>query len=294
MRLSVVLMLLLFTCLIHAQGTENAPTKTQAEQSKCPNIPNFAAQQIAPQNQIAQTKQDAPYDARKDYLYRIYLGATIFGVFVALGGVYAIYKQTEATTQATKETARAAKATEDAATAAKINSQAIINSEHPWMFIDIKVAESRQNFGQPPEHLAFHVSFKNWGKTPAEVVSFEYHPSCARDLDEMVCPPKYQMEGRIDVHTRMVPSGEVWRDTAANFFNAADFVLPGDWQEIRQSKKWLVFWGRLQYRDLIEDSRTILKVKSGFFLHQTCFCYCWSPLLNTFLMGGYPGYNDHT
>ena len=51
-------------------------------------------------------KLQIPNDASKDCLYRLYLFATIAGVLVALGGIYAIWKQTEAT-------ARSAKAAED-------------------------------------------------------------------------------------------------------------------------------------------------------------------------------------
>jgi hypothetical protein len=77
-----------------------------------------------------QTEQAKTYDAGKDCLYRLYLLATIAGVCVALGGIYAIYKQTEATAIAAKETARAAKAAEDSVTLQELALKQWVNIGH--------------------------------------------------------------------------------------------------------------------------------------------------------------------
>ena len=110
MRLfSIGLVLLFCACLIYAQTAEDTSDKTHSEQTKSSNVPDSTVQQSSPQKQITQSKQDAPYDASKDCLYLAYLFATIFGVFVALGGIFAIYKQTKATAQSAKATEKSVK-----------------------------------------------------------------------------------------------------------------------------------------------------------------------------------------
>jgi len=293
MRPLIALPLLLFTSLVYPQETQPTQDKTQVEQTQ-PAKKVDSGKPITQEQSITKAEQRDSYDASKDRLYRIYLVFTIVGVLAGIGGIIAIYNQTEATKEATLQTARSAKATEDAATAARTNSQSIINSERPWMFIDIAVEPVDQFPGRAPFNVSFHVSFRNWGKSPAEVVSFENHVQCFTSTEEMPSTPLYIMEGRIDVHSRMVPQGEQWRDQALSYFHGRDHVTPEDWQEIQATRKLLVYYGRLQYRDLIEDARSIHAVEQFGPLHNTCFCYFWSPLRNKFFMDGYPKYNNHT
>lgn len=106
-------------------------------------------------------KMDAQsaYDPTRDTLYRIYLLATIFGVVGAIGGVLVLIVQT-------KQIRISANAARDAAIAAKASSQAIVNSERPWLFIEIKTGPVAITAGQVPEHLSFTIGFRNCGKTP--------------------------------------------------------------------------------------------------------------------------------
>lgn len=60
-----------------------------------------------------QAKPDA-YDPRQDTLYRAYLWATMVGVALALGGIFAIYRQTKATQDSAKATLRSVRLQEDA------------------------------------------------------------------------------------------------------------------------------------------------------------------------------------
>jgi uncharacterized protein (UPF0333 family) len=94
---------------VYYQCAKNSQRKAEVEQ----NQPSAAA--IPAATHQPQTKDETAnlYDAGKDCLYRLYLLATIAGVLVALGGIYAIWKQTEATAQATDAAARSAKAAED-------------------------------------------------------------------------------------------------------------------------------------------------------------------------------------
>jgi hypothetical protein len=235
-------------------------------------------------------KQNNPYDAGKDTLYRAYLWATVIGVLGAIGGVVVLICQI-------KLLRKSADAARDAAIAAKTSSQAIINSERPWLFIEIKASETNQAImGEVPQKVMFWISFKNWGKTPAELVGYDYHIDCLDNNITLPTPPEYTDEGRVLAHTRIIPQGELWRypGIGESTIWAEDHFTSEQWTEIRSSRMRLVYWGRIQYRDLIEESKTIHATKNIGTIHETCFCYFWSPAMNEFLICGPPRYNQHT
>lgn len=192
-----------------------------------------------------------------------------------------------------KESAEAAKKSADAAL---LNAQVVINSERPWLFIKIEISAARYDGAGLVDNLGFSVSFHNYGKTPAEIVSFEQSPDCRDSTDHLPCPPEYSEEGRVLAHTRMVPSGETWHDLGESYFQPQTFVVGDQWSDIQRSRKRFVYWGRLRYRDLIEQSKTVheLERPADAGIHDTCFCYFWSPPLNKFLICGPVGYNKHT
>jgi hypothetical protein len=215
--------------------------------------------------------------------------ATIIGVIGGFIGIAFLIKSANAA----KASADAAR---DSAEAARNSSTAVVNAERPWMFIQISVSNQAFVPEGPPEHLRFSVTFKNWGTTPAEIIMFVDRLE-ARGMNpeaELPVPAKYAQEGEVIAHTRMVPPGETWHNPPTGSFWAEEWLIQDDWQEIRKSRKRLVYWGRLRYRDLVEDSKTIHELKSPLKWHETCFCYFWSPSLNDFLICGPFGYNKHT
>jgi hypothetical protein len=214
------------------------------------------------------------------------LWATIIGVFGGLIGITFLVVQT----LATKEAAKAAKASAESALK---SSQAIINAERPWLLIEIETGVIKQ-VGSIADSIWFSISFRNCGKTPAEVVNFDQHPVCRQNLEDLPSPPKYVTEGKAWAHTRMVPAGAQWSDPGESRFIPSQFLPLDQWKDIRESRKRFIYWGRLQYRDLIEDAKTIHELEKVGTIHETCFCYFWSPPLNEFFICGPLGYNKHT
>jgi hypothetical protein len=106
MRLLFGISLLVFASVsIHNQDAQNSQCETRIKQPQ----PAYAALTWAIHQPETQAEHDDSYDARKDWLYRAYLAATILGVFVALGGIYVIWKQTEATKQSVQAAERSVK-----------------------------------------------------------------------------------------------------------------------------------------------------------------------------------------
>jgi hypothetical protein len=116
----LVLTIIVIGVLIYYQCAHNAQRETdiKPDQSSEVMVP------LAVRQPEAQAQHTNPYDARQDCLYRLYLLATIVGMFVALGGIYVFYLQT--------------KATQDSARAALLNAQAVINSQRPWIAVRTK------------------------------------------------------------------------------------------------------------------------------------------------------------
>jgi hypothetical protein len=88
---------------------------------------------IAEKEPDAKSKQYDRYDPRKDTLYRAYLGFTIFGVFVAIGGIAAIYQQTRATRKAAEATQQSAEATLRSAKATERSVKLQENTQRQWI-----------------------------------------------------------------------------------------------------------------------------------------------------------------
>jgi hypothetical protein len=179
------------------------------------------------------------------------------------------------------------------AKAARLSAESVINSERPWMFINI-VMDIGLVGSDPP--VNFRVKFVNTGRTPAEVISFEQHLEPRKSTDDLPVPPKYSTpDEHVLRHTRLVAQGAEWHDSESYFSLQSNFN--GDnWKEIKNSTVRAVYWGRLRYRDLIEQPTTIHEIKgreiSG--VHETCFCYFYSPALRDFMITGPEGYNKHT
>jgi hypothetical protein len=215
--------------------------------------------------------------------------STIIGVCGGIIGLVILICQTIATR-------KAAEGAQGSANAALLSARAIINAERPWMFIEIKtIAHGATPIGDVPAHISFSIRFRNRGKTPAEIIGFEEHPECRQSTDDLPPSPQYRAQGEVLMHTRMVPPGEVW-DEIMTYTPAELFSAGGHWNDIRASRRRLIYWGRLQYRDLVEQAKTVheLDRSKPITIHETCFCYFWSPRLNEFLITGPLGYNKHT
>jgi hypothetical protein len=146
---SLLLIPLSIGALIYYQCTQNRSNEANIKQDQANETPATPA--VHQPN--TQTEQANAYDASKDCLYRLYLFATIAGVCVALGGIYAIYQQTEATKQASiattdaaRETARSAKATEDSVRLQESALRQWVNIEQWQVWMDKKTSTLRIRF----------------------------------------------------------------------------------------------------------------------------------------------------
>jgi hypothetical protein len=171
---------------------------------------------------------------------------------------------------ATEKSADAAKASADAAL---LNAQAIINSERPWMIIELTPIPGAPKNG--------YVTFRAWnrGRTPAEVTEYRgdlFH----HGIDEDFAPePEYK------------PWERLYREyiSPGNSVLIYDFdlssSLPADhWEWMQKERMRLYFKGHIVYRDMITHEE-----------HESRFCYWVSPAPGVgLIMGGDRNWNKYT
>lgn len=192
----------------------------------------------------------------------------VVGVATAIVAVYTlrvIHRQTSIA----QDAARAAK---DSANAALLQVQAVINSERPWVVVDVKEET-------PAELFVFHM--KNIGRTPAEIVSVN---------------PQFTIQATLDVlpngtlHTltyppRLLASGESW-----NAFWDFSFptLVPEDdplRKLIRTNSQRLILWGIVKY---------LAPIAADSIIHETHYCFWLNPATGFLVRGGPEGANTHT
>lgn len=183
-------------------------------------------------------------------------------------------------------------AAEKSAQAALLSVETMRNAERPWMFIEIEKLEQTISQGDQP---IFTVKFVNQGRTPAEVVSLDFHLDSRNGIDDFPIPPTYLNGGFSMVSTRMIAPGRPFALPGEPYINLPDNYTSETWDEIKRSQRRATCWGKLVYRDLIKRPASIHVAGNDHgILHETCFCYFWSPRLNEFLITGPLGYNKHT
>lgn len=173
----------------------------------------------------AQAKQEGSYDARRDPLYRWYLGATIAGVGGAIVGIIVLICQT--------------KATKKAADAALRNAQVVINSERAWLDIDlIPVAPGRSG-----DH---YLRVSNHGKTPGFVTGWVLGRGYWNRKEEILLGSigNAPTPDKKSLHN-MIPANTPGPITLLNF-DVAKYPPGEGWQ-------FATYHGHLTYRDIFKQ-----------------------------------------
>ncbi len=232
-----------------------------------------------------------------DRLYWFFSGIL---VFVGAAGVYLAYRtlkaiqgqlneikrageQTDKLIAHTAQQAEAAKTAAESsaknAESARLNAQAVINSERPWVFI--KLNEPVQN----PRETQIKFTAINRGRTPAEVTLYTAdfifaHPESLASI------PTYPLAGHELAHKKYLPQGDSFE---VYEFDCRTVMESQQWSNLNQPNqqgevKRFVFIGHVLYRDLITREE-----------HETRFCYWLSPApWIGLIVGGPPEYNKHT
>jgi hypothetical protein len=180
------------------------------------------------------------------------------------------------------ETRRAASAARDAvietgknASAALLNAEAIINSERPWIFVEV---------GQPSQKARnAHVQFTAWnrGRTPAEIIVYTCESQPFITADDLTPDPVYP---KVELMYKKYVAPDQSFPLLEPSYDCSTALTDSMWDQMNSRRQRLYFVGHVVYRDLITHKE-----------HETRFCY-WLSSADWvgFIMSGPRTYNQHT
>jgi hypothetical protein len=149
--------------------------------------------------------------------------------------------------------------------------------------------------GDPNQLKVFWLSpiVQNFGRTPGCLTKMYVRPRLCKSVTELPCPPTYERENEDD------PSND-----GSRYFAGNAMIFPGsqaspvsvgmsreDVRSTQLGEKFLCLYGYADYEIIAQPGRTS---------RTTRFCFLYnipggySPLPETFLIAGPPGYNEAT
>jgi hypothetical protein len=159
---------------------------------------------------------------------------------------------------------RTVNATRDNAEAARLNAQAVVNSERAYLLLHKSLTP-----GKPHIQWEFETRVENFGKTPARIVSCAIEFQLGDGADEPPDPSIF--ERQTPFPAMFLPQGE----------KITKPFDPAPWQnaELSSGKKHLWICGAIRYQNVLEREPAAT--------HETLFCRCYLPLQKP--MGWYQG-----
>jgi tRNA-Thr(GGU) m(6)t(6)A37 methyltransferase TsaA len=197
------------------------------------------------------------------------------GIMLALSTLKKIERQAAALKDA-------ASAAQDTARAALLIAQSMIDSERPWIAIDVEPSRVGEN--------SFNVFATNRGRSPAAIVQSLEHIQVAIDESHLAGVPDYRSEklGAPPVPVMLLPGKSVviktfGRDDLKNVCKSEETL-----RRVQNWEEKLFICGKIIYRDLIAPPENQF--------HESTWC-CWyihGRQKSGMVMAGPPSYNLHT
>jgi hypothetical protein len=229
-----------------------------------------------PTNEIHVVQLPSDWSPHKDWFDYIGWGAGVMLAFAGVIGVCFAYRTLRTLQHQTIATRKAAEA-------ARLNAQAVINAERPW----VVVTEKRE--GTAGIASIFYSRVR--GRTPAIIISNWADHIYVDDPQHLPIPPRYGDEGAVFAAQPLVTSD----DTPSIAFQfSSDLTLKALTEEkrsrINYMEEWLCVYGRVRYTDLLAKDAQGRPV-----VHETRWCYVYYPSEpGTFVKDGPPVYNSYT
>jgi hypothetical protein len=198
--------------------------------------------------------------------------------------------QTRATANAAKTMRDSLPLQKSAAKAALLNAQAIINSERPWVMVQVKevpIEDVEHYHGNLFGKNGFQLTIFNYGKTPAHLLDFKElrfdvleHPD-----EDMPIPPQYGASSptkRFLAPTDSLPIGHPFHPHNVRLRIMAERLQKGE-----TTQGDLVVYGLIEYSDGVSTST-----------FRTAFCYrhdhAPASITGSLVPCGPREYNDYT
>jgi hypothetical protein len=222
-----------------------------------------------------------------------------FGVLYARRTLADIKRQADTMDNYAKEsratTAKTIEIAQRAADAAHLSALTVIDSERAWLGVSM-AGTTLPPVGRDPNQLEiFWLSpiVQNFGRTPGRLTKMYVRPRLCKSITELPCPPIYERENEDD------PSND-----GSGYFEGDAMIFPvsqaspvrvgmsrDDVRSIQLGEKMLYLYGYIDYEIIAEPRRTSRKTRFSFLYNIPGG---FSPIPESFLIAGPPGYNEAT
>ena len=284
-RSAVLLLLLAFAPVsapIFAQASSGSSTNTvkkPAATSANPSADETPAVTPAPQIIV---NPPAPVVPPWTWRERVAWGANIVLAVLGYVGIMlflSMLKKIERHTEAGATTAQAALETAQSALA---QTQAIVNSERPWIVVRVEPSLTKEN--------SFRLMATNRGRSPARIVGLMDHVQIAVDETNLPATPEYEgakpaarPEPIVLLPSESVAIKTFGRDDVRSVCKTTE-----EFERIELWEKNIFLYGRVSYRDMLAPAETPV--------HETDWCYWYihGDKKSALSMAGTPEYNKHS
>jgi len=191
----------------------------------------------------------------------------ILGIITAVCTLIIIKKQTEAAVKA--------------ANAALMSAQVVINAERAWIVVEMHPVYRRDEHGYwfsedgvqlttkeilAGEHLAYSLRIRNVGRTPAQILSYQFVYSCLPEGFKDIPPHSDGDISQTGVFNHLLPNGSGPIEILPPFDIGT--YMTDSRTEIEDLKKTAVFHGWVKYRHMFSTDEC-----------QSDYCYVYRPSL---------------
>lgn len=188
-------------------------------------------------------------------------------------------KKIERHTEAGAATAQAAL---DTAQAALAQTQAIINSERPWIVVRVEPSLTKEN--------SFRLMATNRGRSPARIVSLVDQVQIAVDETNLPATPEYEntKPAARPEPIVLLPSESVAIKTFSRDDVRGICKTTEEFERIELWEKNIFLYGRVSYRDMLASPENPA--------HETDWCYWYihGDKKSALSIAGTPEYNKHS
>jgi hypothetical protein len=207
------------------------------------------------------------------FLTAIYVVTTIFYAVTSHRTLVAIRKQgADNASQFTQQISEAQKS----ANAAFVSSQSVMNAERARIVVSFTTTSGR---------AGHFMTIRNCGRTPAFIVDVKFirkHPPTMQqphlpDVPDFGLPTEFMQK-------RILCAGGRWKPQDY-YVSVSPTELTDKLHRLIESGHTRYYiYGRVEYRDVFRNDE----------LHETRFCYFFSPTLQEFIVGGPPEYTKYS
>jgi hypothetical protein len=284
-RSAVLLLLLVFAPVsapIFGQASKSSIANSATTPADPTNSSNADQAPAATQPPQIIVNPPAPVAPPWTWRERVAWGANIVLAVLGYAGIMLFLSMLKKIERHTEAGAAAAQAALDTAQTALTQTQAIVNSERPWIVVRVEPSLTKEN--------TFRLMATNRGRSPARIVSLVDQVQIAVDETNLPAAPEYEntKPAARPEPIVLLPSESVAIKTFSRDDVRGICKTTEEFERIELWEKNIFLYGRVSYRDMLVSSEKPA--------HETDWCYWYihGDKKSALSIAGTPEYNKHS